>query len=117
MSIQRRGRPEISAGDTPGPDASVVVLFLAAAISLIGFVQLIRSAPVLPSLCVMALASAAIVAFAAWSVSSDRNSPGVSLWDAAGAYAFIGFAAGMISDPEQIMEFWSVPADRTATLR
>jgi hypothetical protein len=111
MSIQGRDSSEISTGTFHWQHVSAVVLFLAAAIPLIGFIQLVRSAPVLPSLCLMALASAAILAFAAWTMLSNRNSVGISFWHAAGAYAFIGFAAGMVSDPEQIMEFWSDPTN------
>jgi hypothetical protein len=39
-------------------------------------------------------------------MSADRNHPGITLWDVSGAYAFIGFAAGMLSDPQQVVEFW-----------
>jgi len=48
---------------------------------------------------------AAVIALAAWCLSSSRQSAGITLWDVAGAYAFIGFAAGMLSDPQQVLEF------------
>ena len=114
MSIQQRSRSAAaSAVHTEWPHVSPAVLLLAAAIPPIGFIQLVRTAPVLPSMSVIALVSAAIVAFAAWCMSSDRNSTSISLWDVSGGYAVIGFAAGMLSDPEQVMEFWSVPAPAT----
>jgi hypothetical protein len=53
----------------------------------------------------MALAISAIAALAAWCSSSDRHGAGITLWDVSGAYAFIGFAAGMLSDPQQVLEF------------
>jgi hypothetical protein len=53
----------------------------------------------------VAFVSAAIVALAAWCMSSDRHSASITLWDVSGAYAFIGSAAGMLSDPQQVMEF------------
>jgi hypothetical protein len=53
----------------------------------------------------IALAISAIVALAAWCFSSDRHGSGITLWDVSGAYAFIGFAAGMLSDPQQVLEF------------
>ena len=59
----------------------------------------------LPSMSLIALAIAAIVALAAWCLSSDRHGAGITLWDVSGAYAFIGFAAGMLSDPQQVLEF------------
>jgi hypothetical protein len=58
-----------------------------------------------PSMSLVALAISAIVALAAWCLSSDRHGAGISLWDVSGAYAFIGFAAGMLSDPQQVLEF------------
>jgi hypothetical protein len=53
----------------------------------------------------IALAVSAIVALVAWCLSSDRRGAGITLWDVSGAYAFIGFAAGMLSDPQQVLEF------------
>jgi hypothetical protein len=32
------------------------------------------------------------------------------LWDVAGAYAFIGFAIGMISKPEHVLQLFGVAA-------
>jgi hypothetical protein len=51
----------------------------------------------------IALTISAIIALAAWCLSSDRHGAGITLWD--GAYAFIGFVAGMLSDPQQVLEF------------
>ena len=48
----------------------------------------------LQSMSLIALAFSAIVALAAWCLSSDRHGAGITLWDVSGAYAFIGFAAG-----------------------
>jgi hypothetical protein len=53
----------------------------------------------------IALAISAIAALAAWWLSSDRHGAGITLWDISGAYAFIGFAAGMLSEPQQMLEF------------
>jgi hypothetical protein len=118
MSIQlQSGAVAATAVHSKRSHISPAALVLAAALPPFGFVQLARVAPVLPSLCVVALASAAIIAFAAWCMSADRNSTTISLWDIAGSYAFIGFAAGMISDPEQVMELWSAPGDVRGTAR
>ncbi len=64
----------------------------------------------LPTISVVALASAAMIALAAWWASSYRNSSGISLWDAAAAYAFIGFAAGAMSDPYELVRLFALPA-------
>jgi len=70
-----------------------------------GFLLLARTPLLLPSMSLIALAISAIVALAAWCLSSDRQSAGITLWDVSGACAFIGFAAGMLSDPQQVLEF------------
>ena len=93
------------------PHATSRAVLWAIAVPLIGSFFLARPPFVLPLMSVVALASAAIVAFAAWCMSSDRNDNGISLWDVAGAYAFIGFAAGMLSEPQQVIEFWSGPTE------
>ena len=112
MSTQQRSRSPVAAAVyLEWPHVSQAVLFSTAVVPLIAFLLLVRTSLVLPSMSVVALAGAAIVAFAAWCTSSDRNSKSISLWDISGAYAFVGFGAGMLSDPEQVMEFWSVPAD------
>jgi hypothetical protein len=45
------------------------------------------------------------VALAACSLSSDRHGAGITLWDISGTYAFIGFAAMMPNDPQQVLDF------------
>ena len=42
----------------------------------------------------------------AWLSGAERHSNGVTIWDVAGALAFIGFAAGMLTGPEQIRELF-----------
>ena len=112
MSIQRRSRSAVAAAvHREWPHVSSAVLFWTVMFPPIVFLLLVRSPHVLPSMSVLALACAAIVAFAAWCTSSDRDSKGISLWDISGAYAFVGFAASMLSDPEQLIEFWSTPRD------
>jgi hypothetical protein len=112
MSTQQRSSSAVAlAPQTEWPHVTSAVLWLAIAVPLIGLLLLVRTPFVLPSINFVALASAAIIALAAWCMSADRNSPGISLWDVSGAYAFIGFAAGMLSDPQQVMEFWSVPSE------
>jgi hypothetical protein len=89
-----------------GMPRSSAFLLAAFVIPLLGILHFVRAPLVLPSLSVVALGSAAVIAFAAWWLSARQNSPGISLWDVSGAYAFVGFAAGMLSDPHQVVEFW-----------
>jgi hypothetical protein len=58
-----------------------------------------------------------MIAFVAWWISSNRDSRRISLWDVSGAYAFIGFAAGMISDPQELVEFFSLHAETPNSTR
>lgn len=118
MSTRHRSRSAVAlAAHAEWPHAAAVVLLSAIAVPLISLPVVVRTPLVLPSMSVIALASAAIIALAAWCVSSDRRSVGISLWDVSGAYAFLGFAAGMLSDPQAVLEFWSVPAEVRESVR
>ena len=111
MATQQRNRSTVaSVAHTEWPLMTAMVFLSAVAIPPIAFLFLVRPPLVLPSISVVALASAAIVALVAWCMSSKRQGRGITLWDVSGAYAFIGFAAGMLSDPHQVVEFWFVPA-------
>ena len=85
--------------------ATWVILVSALAVPPICLSLLARTSLVLPLTSLIALISAAVIALAAWCLSSDRHSAGITLWDVSGVYAFIGFAAGMLSDPRQVLEF------------
>jgi len=112
MSIQQRTRSAVaSATHSHWSHVASAILLSAVAVPPIGFLFLVRTPLILPSIAVISLASAAIIALAAWCMSSDRNSPGISLWDISGAYVFIGFAAGMLSEPQQVMELFSLPTE------
>ena len=79
--------------------------FLIASAGVLTIVSLAPTALILPVLSLAAMASAAAVALLAWLGGAERHSNGVTSWDVAGALAFIGFAAGMMTGPEQIREF------------
>ena len=85
--------------------ATWVVLMSALAVPPICFSLLAKTSLLLPLMSLIALVSAAVIALAAWCLSSNRHNAGITLWDVSGAYAFIGFAAGMLSDPRQVLEF------------
>jgi hypothetical protein len=105
MSTGQRSRPAVaSAVHTGWPHVVSAFLLLAVTVPPTGFF-LTRTPLLLPSMSLIALAVSAIVALVAWCLSSDRHGAGITLWDVSGAYAFIGFAAGMLSDPQQVLEF------------
>jgi hypothetical protein len=57
---------------------------------------------VLPVLCLIAVAGAAIASFVAWWRGSVRRPDRVTDWDIAGALAFVACAAAILSDPLQV---------------
>ena len=106
MSTRQRSRPAVaSAAHIGWPHMVSAFLLLAITVPPIGFLLLVRTPLLLPSISLIALAISAIVALAAWCLSSDRHGAGITLWDVSAAYAFVGFAAGMLSDPQQVLEF------------
>jgi hypothetical protein len=72
--------------------------------SLLALVRLIPAPLLLPSVSVVLLGFAGVFALLAWRLHIQRRSDRVDLWDVAGACAFIGFAAGMLSQPEQVLD-------------
>jgi hypothetical protein len=80
----------------------------------IAFLLFIKTPLILPSLSLISLMIAGLVALAAWITSANREGRNVTLWDVAGAYTFVGFAAGMLSDPMQVVELMSLPIDAPA---
>ena len=92
------------------PHVTVAVLALIAAVP--GFVVIwLMSVPLLlPTFSLAWLVNAGCVAFLAGCLRAKRHTDHVNLWDVAGAYAFIGFATGMISKPEQVLQLFGVAA-------
>jgi hypothetical protein len=98
-------------GSTYGPalhklgahlDSSAVVM--AAAASCVLLVWLVPPPLVLPALGLVSFTAAVVVAsFASYS-GADRHADGITLWDMAGAFALIWVAAGMLSEPEHIVQ-------------
>jgi hypothetical protein len=86
-----------------GPHVTVATLVLVAAIPGI-VVLLLTSAPVLPALSQLCLVNAGCAALLALCLRAKCNDDPINLWDVAGLYAFVGFAAGMISKPEHVLQ-------------
>jgi hypothetical protein len=86
-----------------GPHVTVATLVLVAAIPGI-VVLLLTSAPFLPALSQLCLVNAGCAALLAWCLRAKCNDHPINLWDVAGLYAFVGFAAGMISKPEHVLQ-------------
>jgi hypothetical protein len=93
-----------------GPHVTIAVLALTAAIPGFAIVWLMSAPLLLPSLSLAALVNAGCVALLAWFLRAKRHTDHVNLWDIAGAYAFIGFASGMISKPEHVLQLFGLAA-------
>jgi hypothetical protein len=85
----------------------------AAALPLLLLTSVVPRPLVLPVLCLVAIAGACIVSFLAWKRSTVDHPQRVTMWDVAGAFAFIGCAAAMMSNPEHLIYF----ADSATTVR
>jgi len=62
----------------------------------------------LPALSLLSFAIAGGLSLLAWLVQAERRTSHMNLWDVAGAYVFIGCAAGMLSRPEHVLELFGV---------
>lgn len=94
------------------PEASPsILLILSTVIAVpIPFLLWLVPAPlVLPAFAVIALAAAATTALAAWLTGVERDADHVTLWDAAGAFAFIGCAAAVLTGSEHVLYLFDQP--------
>jgi hypothetical protein len=66
----------------------------------------------LPVLSLAAMAVAAVAALFGLVRREPWHGERITAWDIAGAFAFIGCAAGMFSQPENVMQLFGVPAIR-----
>jgi hypothetical protein len=91
--------------------AHTPLAILAAATALpIPFLMWLVPAPlVLPAFAVIALAAAAIAALCAWASGAERDADHITLWDAAGAFAFIGCGAAVLTGSEHVIYLFGHP--------
>jgi hypothetical protein len=87
------------------PVVLLTLLAVAAAVPLLLLVSFVPRPLVLPVLSLSALGCAAVLALAAYWRRAPRHVESITLWDLAGGVALIGFAAGMLTGPEQILYF------------
>jgi hypothetical protein len=73
-----------------------------AAVPLMLLTSLLPRPLVLPTLCIIAIVGSAAASLYAWTRDANRDANRVTPWDVAGALAFIGCAAAILSNPEQV---------------
>jgi hypothetical protein len=66
----------------------------------------------LPVLSIATMAVAALAALFGWLRREPWQVERITAWDIAGALALIGCAAGMLSQPENVLQLFGVPAIR-----
>jgi hypothetical protein len=99
-----RDRTQRREPQVPWPQATLAIFVVATAAGGLALVSLTPRLLVLPVLSLAAIASAAVVAVLAWLHGADRHSSNITSWDVAGALAFIGCAAGMLTGSDQILQ-------------
>ena len=87
------------------PHVAVAMLTGLAVAPIVSFVP---GAVVLPVIALVAMAISGLVALAAWTCGAKRGGDNTTAWDVAGALAFIGCAAGMLSKPENVLRLFDV---------
>lgn len=98
-------RVSAALAQTPRTGVPLALVFATAAAPLLMLKLLVPAPAVLPALSMVSIGSAAVVALFAWSALSKPDRNHVTLWDVSGACALIGFAAGILSQPEHVIEF------------
>ena len=94
------------------PVVLLASLAIATAVSLLLLASLLPRPMVLPALSLAALACAALLALVAYWRRAPQHVDGITLWDLSGAAALIGFAAGMLSSPDQILYFFDLQSGK-----
>lgn len=67
---------------------------------------------VLPAVSILLFTEAAIAVIVARSIDAHKNSEKVTLWDIGGAFAMLGCAAAIFSEPDQAAPFFEQLVDR-----
>jgi hypothetical protein len=84
-----------------------VVLLAAVAVVTTGIMDwLVPAHPTLPLVSLTGLAVAMAALLLALTFGTKRRQRGLTLWDTAGVFALVGFGAGMLSDPESIVQLF-----------
>jgi hypothetical protein len=74
-------------------------------------IRTLEPALILPALSILLFAYAAIAAIAARSIHADSNSENVTLWDIVGVFTLAGCAAAILSEPDQVAQFFEQLAE------
>jgi hypothetical protein len=79
--------------------------------AIVGFIMifwLVPPALLLPAFSLFAVTCAAAAAAFAWRTGATRESRNVTAWDFSGAFVLGGIAAGMLSEPENVVQLFGL---------
>jgi len=82
-----------------------ILIAIAAALGLLIF-WLVPLSLVMPALGIVSFTIAIILALLAYCTRVDRRAHGITIWDVAGICALIWIGAGMLSEPEYIIQLF-----------
>jgi hypothetical protein len=102
----RLGQSERRALNFIKVQATLATIATAIVAPLFLLVSLVPQAPVMPVLCLLATASSLGIAAFAWWRGATSKRDRVSIWDVAGALQLVGVAAGMLSEPDQVLRLF-----------
>jgi hypothetical protein len=91
---------------SPGQHLELSVLIALAVASAFLLVWLVPLPLVLPTLSIVSFALAGFIALLAYHFGADRRADGITPWDVAGVFALIWVVAGMLSEPEQVVQLF-----------
>jgi hypothetical protein len=104
-----RRHPASDAGNVLGPLVHHAVGFALTVPPALLLVVLIPGPLLLPVLSLAAMAIAGGAAVFGWARRERWDRDRITSWDIAGAFALIGCAAGMLSQPENALQLFGVP--------
>src|SRR5688572_22865736 len=96
MAILKDIKPTPARTLTMSPNESLAMTLLALVFPAL-LSSLLFNGPALPALSAISLAIAGCGVLLAWAWAINPDRAQITLWDVSGLYAFLGFAAGMLS--------------------
>jgi hypothetical protein len=91
---------------SPGQHLELPVLIALAVASGFLLVWLVPLPLILPTLSIVSFTVAGFIALLAYHSGADRHADRITPWDVAGVFALIWVVAGMLSEPEQVVQLF-----------
>jgi predicted benzoate:H+ symporter BenE len=92
----------------PSPHGLAAIVMALAGAPILLILALTPAAHVVQVVSLAMLAAAAAAAAYAWWTGAARGTGSITLWDIAGGLAFLGCAAGLLSEPAQVAHLFGI---------